>query len=427
MNASINLFLTCTLFFYFYAENVDPMKKNKPLYITVFIHGIISLRDHLTLTNLVNFISDNITDSSYARAVELIRKDSTLHLFSATQEIGLYKIELAQKKTAAAALAYIFHYFNTQYEPQFDHEYYTLGWSGLISSKVRNLEAELIYTNLKKLVQSYQNRRVSLRVIGYSHGASMALSSAYYAQQDSNRSFHIDELILLGMPVIQDDEHPIHSPFFKKVIHIYSYGDNIQCFDIFSSRRKGFFSQRSYHKSHHFNIPKNLIQIDLRITGIKPKYKNFFNNAEKIIYPSKRWLTRFDPGHTELWSFGWSISGYREHFPLNPLPAVSLVPFIVHCLDTLLISGEHYIANLNFDQEYATFINKEKKEKALFSLCSHHEFSRLKEQVNKFRPRQQELNKYKTHVKKSVLLAEKERLQRLTEINMHTSISQENS
>ena len=107
-----NVLLICTIFFSSHARDVKPMKQNKPLCITIFIHGIVSLRDHLTITNFINFISDNITDSSYARAVELIRKDSILHLFSATQDIGLHKITFGNHKTAASALAHIFFYFN---------------------------------------------------------------------------------------------------------------------------------------------------------------------------------------------------------------------------------------------------------------------------------------------------------------------------
>ena len=54
---------------------------------------------------------------------------------------------------------------------------------------------------------------------------------------------------------------------------------------------------------------------------------------KKKLAQKKSALRTADPGHTELWSFGWIPGSYRHQFPLNPLPYAVLLPYMIYAVD----------------------------------------------------------------------------------------------
>ncbi len=65
---------------------------------------------------------------------------------------------------------------------------------------------------------------------------------------------------------------------------------------------------------------------------IKPNSPTFAHmgdfDIESVRVGSNRGLRDASPGHTEIWTFGWTPKFYRSYYPLYPLPTISIFPFI---------------------------------------------------------------------------------------------------
>ena len=309
------------------------------LEIIILVHGILSIKQCLNPQNMVKFARDKIGDTAYARTIELTRRDSFFYQHHPMQGLGLRKIDLSQEEKGAAAAAYakaldaIYDQINNTTK----RIYYTFGWSGLLSPRMRYLEAKIFYEHmLKEFDQYYQkNINLTIRIIGYSHGGNVALKLAEVYKTEGyakDNKIIVDELILVGIPILPETDYLVNSSLFKKIYHFYSYGDRVQRLDCFSL--SSMFSNRIFHERNDFKLPDKWVQVNIRLKRpAKGKERILQQENPDIAVHRKRLMRTADPGHTELWSFGWTPTSFRNNFPLYPLPFSTFTPFIIHSLE----------------------------------------------------------------------------------------------
>ncbi|MBI2344710.1 hypothetical protein HYV10_01405 [Candidatus Dependentiae bacterium] len=331
MNKKINFILAIIL-----CLNVNIMhteNKNLPeKWITVFIHGSFSLRPHLGIRNIFKMLYDTIEESIYYRSTEINRRDPFFYKNQAMSGLGLHKINIydLHKNAAAPILAASFEEISLRAGYPKTDEYYTFGWSGLVSNKLRFLEGAFLYQDLQKIFKKYQNEGYDprVRLIGYSHGGNLALQlGAIYKTKPDSERFYIDELWLLGTPIQVETDYLINSPIFNKIFNFYSRADKVQTLDFFSFKR--FFSNKKFSKRNNFKIPEKLYQIRIKVTkyeSISKKHADKkINDAKSLRYFKE---INYDPGHFELWFMGWTILTYRQTFPFYPLPILTFLPLV---------------------------------------------------------------------------------------------------
>jgi hypothetical protein len=338
------------------------------VYLNIFVHGIINIKPHLSLSNLIRFMRDQITNSVYAYAVEIMRKDPFFYQFYAMEDLGLHKIDTdhLQEGYASGAFALSFDAFSTLNAPNPHQEnfFYTFGWSGLLSTQVRYQEAFLFYEQLEKEVAEYKKRGIipKIRIIAYSHGGYIALNlgAVFDTLKPLTPAWLVDELVLIGVPVISDTDFLINSALFKRVYHFYSPGDRVQVVDCLATNR--FFSNRVFSSRCGFFLPDKLIQVQLRFKRIaRTCFARDGCKHHKEHYPT-RLLRNADPGHTELWSFGWT-SGYRTYLPYYPFPAGAYIGYIINALNSYGPFGNHPTVDIRpFQNAMIITSNKPRKE-----------------------------------------------------------------
>jgi len=313
-------------------------KNDKEDWVTVFVHGSFSLKPHLTLGNAINVIFDRIENSVYYRSTEINRRDQFFYKNQVMLDLGLQKIDIQNpNKTEIARIIAASYEKTSQLAGNApSNEYYAFGWSGLVSHKLRYLEASILYDQLYELVAKMKasGRSPKIRLISYSHGGTLSIQlGAVHVTKSPSKQFFIDELYLNGTPVQIETDYLINSPVFKKVYNIYSRADSIQKLDFFSFKR--FFSRRKFENRNNFKMPDKLTQISLSIVDYTPKDVTStipFPRDEKTLRKHFKKCT-YDPGHFELWFMGWTILSYRKNFPFNPLPIINFLPIIVKDLE----------------------------------------------------------------------------------------------
>ena len=72
-------------------EPVAPQSNKQETWVTVFVHGIMSIQPHLTLQNVMRFVRDDVAHTTYSKTVEYMRLDPYFYLNQAMQEFGLKK------------------------------------------------------------------------------------------------------------------------------------------------------------------------------------------------------------------------------------------------------------------------------------------------------------------------------------------------
>ena len=285
---------------------------SKEVWITVLVHGNISIKPFLCYKNIRNLMFDAVDKTEYAYAADCIRVDPFFYGVQQMQNLGLVPIqkESCKKGDACAAFAQIYDEINSLSGKTEENYYYTFGWSGLMSHTKRLEEADLFYDQLFQLIKSYQDKHIDprIRLIGYSHGGNVCLNLAHsHKKREAEKTIDcIDQLILLGMPVQAENAAFVEDNLFKKVYHFYSIADKIQRIDFFSFKR--FFSKKRFRNIHS----KNLTQIGVSLIQDKKD---------------------FSPGHTELWFFGWTAFNYRKNFPLYPFSLVHILPLLLNSIE----------------------------------------------------------------------------------------------
>jgi len=393
-------------------------KKEKETWITVFVHGIMSIRPHLNFSNFINFMRDDIENTVYSKTVELMRQDNFFHLNQAMQEFGLEKIDLSHlsKKNATSTTAFIYDEIaKLSGAPEANNHYYTFGWSGLLSPTVRYKEAEKLFTNLIKELDIFWKQGIypKIRLIGYSHGGNVCLNLAAVRQDKYPLSaLTIDELVLLGCPVQTETDYLIADQIFKKIYHFYSRADRIQRIDFFSFNR--FFSRRHFQNRQHFKVPKNLAQIRLKVMRNKKTKENRkskqqeralnFNNPS-VVSGNSPVLRDMSPGHMELWFFGWTPGHYRNNFSLHPLPVLVFVPLLIHHLqqaESSLVNPYPITIDVRPAQE-VLFIKQQRRNKFVqrFPFLSQADFNILATTAFNYAPGNYTKETYQHHIKTS--------------------------
>lgn len=408
---------------------IDVEPSNKPdnasdiVWMNVFVHGIMSIKPHLTICNFSRFMHDDVQNTVYSKTVELMRHDPHFYQNQAMQGHGLQEIFLdrIERGYASGALACIHQtiYKELKYNKPVENRYYTYGWSGLLSDKSRTREAIEFYRSLVHEVSRLQSlgKTPRVRLISYSHGGNLCLKLALAKPIDKSlATLSVDELILMGVPIQNESDYLIDDPIFKRIYNVYSRGDRIQKLDFFSYDR--FFSNRIFKDRDGFKVPNNkVIQIQLRITRNnhfqqtkKFSIAQFDINNTAILSGKHRIFRDSSPGHAELWFFGWTPQNYREKFALTPLPAAAILPIMIDAVhqfeDKDLFSAPTLV---DIRPEHEIMIVKNQKSQRSIVVGEFMPMSKLKELKEfslQFRPMTPYTgDEYEQHIKDALVMA----------------------
>jgi hypothetical protein len=317
-------------------------------WITVFVHGMMSVKHHISLDNFMRFLSDDVEDSVYSRTVSIMRENPHFYQNQAMQRPGFHPVDknAVAQGNAATALALLFDEMLIKSGHDSTHNlYFTFGWSGLLSMKARYRDAKELFAALEQEVRKLKARGINprVRVIGYSHGGNVSLNLAAVRENLHPESeLVIHELILLGMPVQHETARFVNHPMFENIYNIYSRADRVQIVDLFSTHT--LFSSRIFNRCVTADAAPKIRQIELKVTSctrsarLDPVRVANAGNFERrsIVSGKSRLLHDMSPGHAELWFFGWTPLNYRIDYPLYPLPTVCVVPFITKHTSTIV-------------------------------------------------------------------------------------------
>lgn len=399
-------------------DNNQPIEKDtKEIQLTILVHGIISVKPHLSVSNVVKFVRDKIANTTYARSIERTRRNPFFFQHHPMQGLGLRKIDIQtnEKGAASTACAQLFNMIEAYSGKSIHNEYYTFGWSGLLSPKMRYLEAKIFYDQILKEFEPYfqNDKSVKIRIIGYSHGGNIALRLAEVYKREGYLKKHklkIDELILMGAPVLPETDYLINSSIFKKVYHFYSYGDRIQRLDFFSLDR--VFSNRKFHERSDFAIPDKLVQINVKVKRIiANSHKNVKAQQQEDLHKllhRRSVIRNADPGHTELWSFGWSPSSYRQNFPLNPLPLTVFAPYTIEQINKNMPETKNLMVELHPHYEHILLYDYDHKAEKITPFLKKTQLDQLKQHAELFRPDNYNRKKFDKKINKAIKVAREE-------------------
>ena len=408
----LKLLLITVTILYNLNTQAKPIDQNssKEQWITIFVHGIIGIKPHLTFANFFRIAQDKISSTVYARTIELTRQDPFFFQGHTMQTIGMHKIEIHDLKpgNASAVFAHYYDQFQQEFYPEQETTYYTYGWSGLLSRKMRYHESELFYHSIVNLIKKFKMNGINpkVRIVGYSHGGDFSLKLATVSHHHLDEPLYIDELILIGTPVLPEAHGLVHDAMFKKIFHIYSYGDRVQKVDFFSSQH--LFSHRTFKKSCCLSLPSNLTQINLQV--MRPIFSRKRECHE--FFDCKRHIRNIDPGHTELWSFGWTPQSYRAHFPLYPFPVATFIPFIRHVIESectpktysYIVEFRPYSDSLLVYSKYP----RRNRTATRFPFICNDEFKILQEEALQYKPEGFTTYEYDKHINEHLEQAERE-------------------
>jgi len=316
-------------------------------WITVFSHGIISAAPLLSFDLIGRMMKNNLKGTFYEKYVYNVRRDRYFCQNQPMQELGL-KIIDTQRTDAddgCPAMAQIFDLQSSWLHPdkKINNYYYTFGWEALLIHESRYEDAKKLHIALSQEIKKYRDRGINpkIRLIGFSHGASVLLNLGGVRQNENiEKNFEIDELILLGMPVQRNSDNYINAPLFKKVYNFYSKYDRIQVLD-FSNPGK-LFSRRKFKRRPNLQIPTNLMQVRLEMLRHNPKQDKWIKNSKKyrenirtgkLLPRHSHGVRNSSPGHCEWWFFGWTNKYYRDNFSIYPLPILALIPTIIDTIN----------------------------------------------------------------------------------------------
>lgn len=321
---------------------------NSPeVWMNVFVHGITSIKYHLSIQNIVNLWRDRVFCTRYETAINLVREDDFMYQAQPMQDLGLHPINtnIIAPGYGAAAFANVYEMVDKQYRTvPTTNLYYTFGWSAVLSLQERFKAAETFYKELKTEIARLKNQHpnLKLRIFGFSHGGNVSLKLAQSYDNDCTpERLSIDELFLVACPVQIESDFFVNSPLFKKVYHFYSLGDRVQKIEPFSFNR--IMSRNHFARRKHFILPDKLTQVSIKImrnTCLKKETEerralryNFDNPA--ILKGTSYLLRDMSASHSEVWFFGWTPTHYRPHFALYPLPLAVFIPRFKALVDNL--------------------------------------------------------------------------------------------
>ena len=429
-----------------HSEKIGPEKQSeKPeTWITVFVHGIMGIKPHITPANIIRIILDRVHNTAYAKAVELMREDPFFFKYQAMQTLGLQNIDptLVKPGYAVGAIAYIFDEISKMAHPskEINNIFLTFGWSGLSSRSARQSAGVDLYHALEQKIKKLREDGIEpkVRVIGYSHGGNVVLNlGAAHPVDYQGHSFHVDQLVLLGTPVQYETDHFIQSHLFKNIYHLYSRADRVQGLDCFSYKR--FFSHKLFKSRYDLELPNSLKQVQIRVTdtvkqkGSSQELRPVNAQHSTVIMGTAPYLRDRSPGHAELWSFGWREHGSNKRFPLHPLPIVTMVPYIIKCVESYdkeYTSEESIIVDLR--PRYAHAIVRKKGDSGdsvLIPIVDLKKVAELGNTIEKYKPDMTNFEQlYKNHEKQACKTAQlfqldKRRMERFKKFKKRKTVS----
>lgn len=320
--------------------------------ITIFVHGIMGSKLALSFYHIVTLIKDKSADTVYAKTIDGIRTNPFFYQNQPIAQLGLKKLEIEDLApgNAAGIAAYLYDAIDAMDNTECPsilrgerdtkiqekevkmlsrHHYYTYGWSGLLSKQAREAEGEEFLATLQKLWNDLRARNITpkLRLIGFSHGGNLCIQLARAKQKMKKEpAIAVDELVLIGTPIIDETNAALSDPLFESIYNLYSPGDSVQKMEVFSGN---FFSGQKFEATHNAPLPTKLTQIEIKVQKDRVK-KNRYTKKERNFG-----ATDYSPGHMELWFFGWTPNHYREDFPLYPLPTMVFTPTIINRVKTV--------------------------------------------------------------------------------------------
>lgn len=319
-------------------------------WVIIYIHGTMGLSDVVSLSDLPTLFHTNIQGSSYEQKMRLARFNTEPYSLQPTQELGLRPIALTNCPTSAAEL--FGKLYRNLHRTFFPNEgivgMYTFGWSGMLNHQERYEAGRKLFTDLCLLHQSLSGhyKKLKIRIVAFSHGANVVWNMGAASAYRTAKPFSLEEVILLGGPVQYETECCLNAPLFKntKIYHIQSRADYIVRSDCFSSKR--FLPKRFFSNSARQPLPKNIKQIELKITipgehnPLKP-------------HRSRKRIDR-SPGHSEFWNFGSKDSTYhRTYAPLYPIPIALMTPAIIKTINKSKLENNALIFELQPDKGVA--------------------------------------------------------------------------
>lgn len=407
------------LLFLFLSLSAFTYKAEEDYWITIYIHGSFSVEPHISIKNAINVLRDKIEDSVYYRSIEICRHDTYFFRNQAMLAFGLQKVDFQDPNTQEAAriISRIFEKVAQDAGTHSCQEYYTFGWSGLVSNKLRYLESGLLYNKVQEKVRQLKADGLNpkVRIIGYSHGGNIALLlGAHHLSTEEEKKISVDELFLFGTPIQTETDYLVNSPLFKKVYNVYSMRDNIQVIDFLSYKR--FFSARRFKSRRGFQLPDKLTQIRLRVNEYVPFTSTNFcaiPKDEKTLLHNYRELN-FDPGHYEQYLMGWTALYYRQDFPLNPLPVITMIPYLTKYLDSIKDLSNDVVIQIRPCNETMAIYNynqprtRRNKHKTIVPFMKQETLSALKKESLAYEPLDDNLEDYNRRMYNSIDVARHE-------------------
>jgi hypothetical protein len=391
----------------------------------------MSIKPHLSFSNFMRFITDRIEETLYSETVKYMREDDFFFKNQAMQEIGLHKIDpdRIEKGYASGLVARQFDMVEKLTNPycNYDNHYYTYGWYGLLSTRIRYYDAIPLYRSITAEVTKFRAQGIEpeVRVIGYSHGGNVCLNlGAVRQNEDVDQTINIDELVMLGAPIQCETDFLLADPIFKRVYQIYSRGDRIQKLDFFSTKR--FFSRRRFSERKYFKLPEKLTQIQLRMTrAVQGKHRTELpcfnpNDVPSISGKSKRFRDA-SPGHIELWFYGWTPANYRQNFILEPLPFMIFLPYLLDQANQNLCRAQApnpkqpIIMDIRPEYEHMIIKNQKSwKDVTIVEFFNQQTINKLKEMVKPYIPDCYDIEEYDEHIEASLEKAKQDKEKRDT-------------
>ena len=328
-------------------------KKGEVVWVNVFVHGI--LRPIVDINDMIQIGRQKLKRTKYKYTMSYVRKQNLGRHSQAVQEVGLHPIKLEPNPNneGSRAIVAVFKALKKQLGED-DHElYYTFGWSGLISYHTRQKAAYFLYQKLIRLCERLRAKGLEpkIRLITYSHGGNVAVQMANFDPWNEAQSkLTIDELVCFAKPVQRDNDALIRHPMFKKIYHFYSNGDVPQKLDFVSTSYGS--SHRRYSSRRCFEIPEKLTQA--RLSFVKTTH-----HGASVTRKAGSSKSVFDPNHVEMWSLGWSPSGYRKKSPLFPLPAAALTPYLLSAIRAQPKLGRNLEIEIDTEGDLVKFTDRD--------------------------------------------------------------------
>lgn len=305
-------------------------EKGPEVWMTIFVHG--SFGSLVSILNAYKVIQDDVKGTAYKKIVSKMRKEPFFYRDQFLLNKGLIKITPSfdlsvtkNKKFAAYPLIKSYEVISEHMYPNKEkNNFYTFGWSGLVSQNRRRLEAIRFYNAIQEELATYHEKNIypKVRILSHSHGGNVigylaAVDQVLHFQQKcgtkecvfdaieqedqkealkkiykdmralpkkeevknfkNQKAFGywpeqkdtlIQEVFLWGMPVQPETDQFFTSDFFAKVYHFYSEDDLVQRADFFSTK-KGYSDRRFNRAQKKKKIIQARIVVDRKFKRVQ--------------------------------------------------------------------------------------------------------------------------------------------------------------